>query len=114
MESSKNSGQNFSLLQDMLKQVPSGLLGGTDQAGKVEELQMNAQAAQLQNIHVNPRHPEAWTKQLEEISKEIYPILEWHDEIMKSITEFIDQIPILPQLIEQLTGMKSTLQESPG
>ena len=101
------------MLQDLLQQVPSGLLGGTDQSGKVEELQMNAQAAQLQNIHIDPRQPEAWTKQLEEISKEIYPILEWHDDIMKSITEFIDQIPILPQLIEQLTGMKCIIKESP-
>ena len=65
---------------------------------------MNAQAAQLQNTHITPRQPEAWTRQLQEVSKQIAPIIEWHDEIMQSITETIEKIPILPDLIEQLTG----------
>ncbi|MCJ1248121.1 hypothetical protein MMC30_005336 [Trapelia coarctata] len=101
-ESSQNSGQNVSVLEDLLKQLPSGLLGNSDQANKVEELQANAQAAQMQNTHISPREPEAWTRQLQEITKQIYPIIEWHDELMKSITEFIEKIPILPDLIDQL------------
>lgn len=97
------SGQgNVSILQDLLKQVPSGLFGGKDEAGKADELQQNAQAAQLQNTHITPRQPEEWTRQLQEISKQIYPILEWHDEIMQSVTETIEKIPILPALIEQI------------
>ncbi|MCJ1309659.1 hypothetical protein MMC25_003319 [Agyrium rufum] len=99
---SQNNLSNVSLLQDLLNQVPSGLFGGEDQAGKVDELQANATAAQMQNMHVSPRQPEAWARQLQEISKQIAPILEWHDEIIKSITEFIEKIPILPQLIEQI------------
>ncbi|KAI9837004.1 MAG: hypothetical protein M1819_000653 [Sarea resinae] len=95
-------GENTSILQDLLSQLPSGLFGGKDQAGKVDELQANAQAAQMQNLHVTPRQPEAFTKQLDEVSKQIYPILEWHDDIMQSITEAIEKIPVLPDLIEQI------------
>lgn len=87
--------------------MPSGLLGGNDPAGKADELQSNAQAAQLQNTHITPREPEAFTRQLKEITKQIYPVLEWHDDIMKSITETIEKIPILPTLIEQLQGQRS-------
>ena len=102
IQSSQNSGQNISLLKDLLGQVPSGLFGGKDEASKVDELETSAQAAQMQNVHITPRQPEEWTRQLQQVSKQIYPILEWHDELMKSITEFIEKIPILPQLIEQL------------
>lgn len=84
--------------------MPSGLFGSNDPAGKADELQSNAQAAQLQNTHITPREPEAFTEQLREITKQIYPVLEWHDDIMKSITETIEKIPILPTLIEQLQG----------
>ena len=56
----------------------------------------------MQNTHITPREPEEWTKQLQEVSKQIYPILEWHDEVMQSITKTIEDIPILPNLIEQI------------
>ncbi|KAI9876581.1 MAG: hypothetical protein M1830_006181 [Pleopsidium flavum] len=103
IQQSQDSGQgNVSMLQSLLSQVPSGLFGGKDQAGKADELQMNAQAAQMQNTHITPRQPEQWTQQLEEVSKQIYPILEWHDEIMQSITETIENIPMLPDLVEQI------------
>ena len=59
-------------------------------------------AAQMQQTHISPREPEAWTRQLQEVQKQIYPILEWHDEMMQSITEAIEKIPVLPQLIENL------------
>ncbi|KAL9030679.1 MAG: hypothetical protein Q9196_001224 [Gyalolechia fulgens] len=102
IEQSQNNGNNTSMLQDLLNQVPSGLFGGKDQAGKADELQMNAQSAQIENTHISPREPEAWTLQLQECQRQIYPILEWHDEMMQSITEAIEKIPILPDLIEQL------------
>ncbi|MCJ1425485.1 hypothetical protein MMC29_003384 [Sticta canariensis] len=102
-QQSQNSGQgSSSILQDLLNQVPSGLFGDKDQAGKADELKANAQAAQLQNTHITPREPEAFTLQLQEVTRQIYPILEWHDEIMQSITETIEKIPVLPTLIEQL------------
>lgn len=103
MEQSQNQG-NQSLLQDILNQVPSGLFGGKDQAGKADELQANAQAAQMEHTHISPREPEAFVREVEQIRKEVYPILEWHDEMMQSITEAIEKIPVLPALIEQLQG----------
>jgi hypothetical protein len=92
------------VLQDLLNQVPSGLFGDKDEAGKVDELKANSQATRLQNTHITPREPEEWTNYLGDVSKQIYPILEWHDEIMQSITETIENIPVLPTLLEQLQG----------
>ncbi|KAI9719377.1 MAG: hypothetical protein M1812_003448 [Candelaria pacifica] len=92
--------ENSSIVQDLLNQLPSGLFGGKDEAGKADELQANAQAAQMANTHITPREPEAFTQQLDGIKKQIYPILEWHDELMQSINETIEKIPILPDLLE--------------
>ncbi|KAI9705812.1 MAG: hypothetical protein M1836_005218 [Candelina mexicana] len=98
----QSQGQgNSSIVQDLLNQLPSGLFGGKDEAGKADELQANAQAAQMANTHITPREPEAFTQQLNEIQKQIYPILEWHDELMQSINETIEKIPILPDLLEK-------------
>ncbi|KAL9125841.1 MAG: hypothetical protein Q9217_005016 [Psora testacea] len=98
-----NSGQNnSSVLQDLLNQLPSGLFGDKDQAATANELQANATAAQMQQTQISPRQPEAWTRQLQDVQKQLYPILEWHDEMMQSITEAIEKIPVLPQLIENL------------
>ncbi|KAF2093381.1 Het-C-domain-containing protein, partial [Rhizodiscina lignyota] len=93
---------NTSLLKELLSQLPSGLFGGEDQAGKADELQANAAAAQMQNMHISPKQPEEWTEMLANVSKQIYPILEFHDNIMGSITETIEKIPILPDLLESL------------
>jgi hypothetical protein len=99
----QNSGRtNTSVLQGLLSSVPAGLFGGKDQAGKVSELQTNAAAAEMSQMHVSPRQPEAFTRKMQEVAKEIYPIIQWHDEIMQSITQAIENIPILPDLIEQI------------
>jgi hypothetical protein len=39
---------------------------------------------------------------MQQVAKEIYPIIQWHDEIMQSITEAIEKIPVLPDLIENI------------
>ena len=54
------------------------------------------------NIQITPKEPEAFTEQIGELVKQIYPIMEFHDEIMQSIAEFIEKIPILPDLIEEI------------
>lgn len=101
--SMQNSGSaNTSILQGLLSSVPSGIFGSSDQAGKVNELQANAAAAQMSQMHVSPRQPEAFTRQMQQVAKEIYPIIQWHDEIMQSITEAIEKIPVLPDLIENI------------
>ncbi|KIY02468.1 uncharacterized protein Z520_02607 [Fonsecaea multimorphosa CBS 102226] len=98
----QNGSQDNSILQDLLNKLPSGLFGGKDQAGKANELQQNALNHQMQNAHITPRQPEQWTRYLDDVQRQIYPIIEWHDEIMQSITETIEKIPILPDLIEQI------------
>lgn len=98
----QSQGQDTSVLRRLLSALPSGMFGGKDQAAKVDELQANATAAQMNNMNLSPRQPEAWTRQLNQMTKEIYPIIEFHDNIMKGITETIEKLPILPDLIEQL------------
>lgn len=100
MENGSRSDNSF--LKELLSSVPSGLFGGKDQAGKADELQANATAAQMSQMHVSPRQPEAFTRQMQQVSQQIYPIIQWHDELMQKITEAIEKIPVLPDLIEKL------------
>lgn len=96
-----------SLLKDLLDKLPPGLFGDADQKGKADALQANAQAAQLENMHISPKDPEEFTHQMEEITKQIYPLFEFHDQIVMSISEAIDKIPVLPEIIEQVQNQVS-------
>ncbi|KIW85058.1 hypothetical protein Z517_00446 [Fonsecaea pedrosoi CBS 271.37] len=98
----QSGNQDNSILQDLLNKLPSGVFGGKDQAGKANELKQNALNQQMQNSRITPRQPEQWARYLADVQKQIYPIIEWHDDIMKSIAETIEKIPILPDLIDQI------------
>ncbi|KAF2637347.1 Het-C-domain-containing protein [Massarina eburnea CBS 473.64] len=98
---------NKSTIKDLLSQLPDGIFGGKDQAGKADELEQNAQAAQMQNMQISPKDPEEFTQQIDELVKQIYPVMEFHDEIMMSIEEFIENIPVLPDLIENIQSQIS-------
>lgn len=100
--SNSQNKENASMIKDLLSQLPEGLFGGKDQAGKAEDLEHNSQAAQMGNLEITPKEPEAFMQQMGEMVKQIYPIMEWHDEVMQSIAEFIENIPILPDLIENV------------
>ncbi|KAJ4513112.1 hypothetical protein HRR78_002959 [Exophiala dermatitidis] len=102
MQQFANGDQDKSILQDLLNKLPSGIFGGKDEAGKANELQQNSLNQQMQNTRVSPREPEEWTRYIMDVQKQILPIIEWHDEILKAITETIEKIPILPDLIEQI------------
>lgn len=102
MTQAQSSQGDTSMLQDLLDKVPDGIFGGQNESQKADDLKQNAQAHQMQNTRISPRQPEEWLNYINDAQKQIYPILEWHDEIMKSVTETIDAIPILPDLIEQL------------
>ena len=79
---SSSEGQgNPSIIKDLLDKLPSGLFGGKNESGKVDELQANSAAAKMNNMQITPKQPEAWTRQLQDISEQIYPILEYHDEV---------------------------------
>lgn len=91
-----------SLLQDLLDKVPEGILGGSNQKDKMDEFKAQAEDAKEHNQNISPREPEEWTRYLDEVQRQIYPVLEWHDEILKAINEAIEKIPVLPELIEQI------------
>jgi len=104
LEGTMQNGTNAdtSFLKEILSKIPDGLLGGDDEGSKADKLRINATTAQMNQTRVSPREPEAFTRQMQEYVKNIYPIMEWHDDIMKKISSAIDKIPILPELIEQL------------
>ncbi|KAL6252659.1 hypothetical protein RBB50_000378 [Rhinocladiella similis] len=102
MQQYQGMNNDGSILQDLLNKVPSGIFGGKDEAGKADELKQNSVNHQMQNTRISPRQPEEWAQYLADVQKQIYPIIEWHDEIMQSITETIEKIPILPDLIENI------------
>jgi hypothetical protein len=94
--------ENKSKIKDLLSQLPDGIFGGKDQAGKADELEQSSNAAAMGNMRVSPKEPEEFTQQIGELVKQIYPIMEFHDDIMRSIAMFIEKVPILPDLIEQI------------
>ncbi|MBA7490541.1 hypothetical protein ES702_01079 [subsurface metagenome] len=102
LQQAQQQGQNSSVIQDLLKNLPDGIFGGKDEAGKADELKTNAAQAAMANSQISPREPEEWLQYINDVQKQIYPIIEWHDEIMQSITETIDKIPILPDIIEKV------------
>lgn len=100
MEQGKNA--DTSALKDILDKIPSGIFGDNDPAGKADELQENATAAQMNQVRVSPLEPEEFTQQMLEVQAQIKPIIQWHDDIMHSISDAIEEIPVLPDLIEQV------------
>jgi hypothetical protein len=56
------------------------------------------------SLHVSLRNGQ---DTLEDIQNQIRPILEFHDNLMKGITEFIEKIPILPALLDQISSQIS-------
>lgn len=104
LEGTLQQSQNTdtSLLRNLLDKIPDGLFGGDDKKGKMEELQNNANSAQMEQTSISPRDPEEYTLYIQNVFKQIMPAIEFHDEILQAITEEIEKIPILPKIIEQL------------
>ncbi|CAK7275464.1 hypothetical protein SEPCBS57363_006696 [Sporothrix epigloea] len=109
LEGTLQSSQNndTSLLASVLDMIPDGIFGSGDKKGKMQDIQANAAAAQMQQMSVSPRQPEEYTLYIQNIFKQIMPAIEFHDEILQKITEAIEEIPVLPQLVEQLEDQLS-------
>ncbi|KAJ5558118.1 Heterokaryon incompatibility Het-C [Penicillium sp. DV-2018c] len=100
---SQDSDSSQSFLQTLLSKIPDGLLGDdTNQTDQMDEFKHKADDARHDGQTVNPREPEEWTTYLENVQKEIYPVLEWHDQLLQKVSEVIEKIPVLPDLIEQI------------
>lgn len=103
----QSSQGDTSILRNLLDKIPSGLFGGDDKKGKMEELQNNANAAQMEQTSISPRDPEEYTVYIRNIFQQIMPAIQFHDEILQKISEQIEKIPILPKIIEQLEDQLS-------
>ncbi|KAL2178775.1 heterokaryon incompatibility protein Het-C-domain-containing protein [Thermothelomyces heterothallicus CBS 202.75] len=102
----QSSNNDTSLLRDLLDKIPDGLLGGNNKS-KLDDIQSNAQAAQMENLSVSPREPEELTRYVQEVFRQIMPAIEFHDQLLQDISEAIDKIPVLPKIVEQLEEQMS-------
>ncbi|PHH88619.1 hypothetical protein CDD83_7290 [Cordyceps sp. RAO-2017] len=100
LQESKNA--DTSVLRDLLDKIPDGLFGDKNQSARIDEIQSNASSAQIQNMSVSPRDPEEFTLYVRQIYSQVMPVIQFHDDIMKGITNAVEKIPVLPKIIEQL------------
>lgn len=109
LENTMQSGSQAdnSMLKELLNSIPSGIFGDKDEAASADKLQADALAAQMDQTHVSPREPEAFTHQMRQVAQQIYPVIQWHDETMQTISSAIEKIPVLPELIEQVQNQIS-------
>ncbi|KAI1209245.1 Het-C-domain-containing protein [Annulohypoxylon truncatum] len=104
----ENSRKNdTSIIEGLLDKIPDGILGGDDKKQKMESIQSNATNAQMANTSISPREPEEFTQYIQQVFQQIMPAIEFHDELLKGISEAIEKIPILPQIVEQLEDQMS-------
>ncbi|KAI1136015.1 Het-C-domain-containing protein [Hypoxylon sp. FL0543] len=105
----ENSRKNdTSILEGLIDKIPDGIFGGgDDKKQKLETIQSNAANAQMANTSISPREPEEFTRYVQEVFQQVMPAIEFHDELLKGISEAIEKIPILPQLIEQIEDQMS-------
>lgn len=100
---SQDGPPSESFIQDLLEKIPDGLIGDSDnQKDKMNEFKAQSQSAKENPPDVSPREPEEWTRYLDDVHQQMYPIIEWHDDIIKSINKAIEKIPVLPELVEQI------------
>lgn len=83
----RESKGDTSLLKELLDKIPKAIFDGKNQASRADDLRTKATTAQMGQAHISPRQPEEFTRQLQGITRQIYPIIEWHDDVIKSITK---------------------------
>ncbi|KAF8429678.1 heterokaryon incompatibility protein Het-C-domain-containing protein [Tirmania nivea] len=98
-----------SKLREILDIIPFGLLGlgDSDFSNQAQEIQEQSDAKEMEtkgNISSSNQTIEQIRERARTTAKEIYPILEFHDKVMKAITEGIDKIPGAAELMENLAG----------
>lgn len=109
---SERSGQK-SVLQGLLQQIPN--LGGL--SGDADRLEAQSNAKEMENMHIAPQKsrgpagagavpPSAGFDPVK-TARDIYPILEFRDKVMRSIEEAIERIPGLSALVEKISDTLS-------
>ncbi|CAZ80441.1 unnamed protein product [Tuber melanosporum] len=105
---SERSGQK-SVLQGLLQQIPN--LGGL--SGDADRLEAQSNAKEMENMHISPQQsrgpagagavPLSGGFDPAKTARDIYPILEFRDKVMRCIEETIEQIPGLSALVEKIS-----------
>ncbi|KAJ6256476.1 hypothetical protein Dda_8338 [Drechslerella dactyloides] len=99
----QNTSKNDdSVIENLLDSIPDGLFNKGDKKNKMHDIESNAANSQMQNMSVSPRDPEEFTKYVQQVFAQIMPAIEFHDDLIKGISEAIDKLPILPKILEQL------------
>lgn len=98
-----------SQLREILDIIPFGLLGlgDSDFSNQAQKIQEQSDAKEMEtkgNISTSNPTIDQISERARTTAKEIYPILEFHDKVMKAITEGIDKIPGAAELMENLAG----------
>ncbi|RPB24493.1 Het-C-domain-containing protein [Terfezia boudieri ATCC MYA-4762] len=98
-----------SKLRDILDIIPFGLLGlgDSDFSNQAQTIQEQSDAKEMEskgNISSSNPTIDQIRERARITAKEIYPILEFHDKVIKAITEGIDKIPGATELMENLAG----------
>ena len=102
---SEKSGQG-SVLKDLLRQMAgTGVLGG-DAARDVDRLEQESNAQEMANLSMGAKQDPSAFNPLETIRK-IYPILEFRDNIVRSIEAAIEKVPGLTALVENISDTLS-------
>ncbi|KAL2156825.1 hypothetical protein VTH06DRAFT_4366 [Thermothelomyces fergusii] len=102
----QSSNSDTSMLRDLLDMIPEGILGDSDKS-KLDDIQSNAEAAQMENMTISPREPEELTLYVQNVFRQVMPAIEFHDQVIKKISKTIDKIPVLPKIVEQLEEQMS-------
>jgi hypothetical protein len=102
-----------SILKEILDHVPWDLLGDNKpDPSKADELKAAA-SAKAEETKQNPLDPNATLggvnieqakQQAEQTLKDMYPILEFHDQILKGVNKLISKVPGLDDLLENMSG----------
>lgn len=109
-EQQSQDGGTTSTLKGILDNIPFGLLGlgdsnFGDQANKIQDDANNKQSDQgEQSKKIAGMDVNELKTQAAQTMKEIYPIMEFHDKVMKAMSQAIDKIPGASELLENLTG----------
>ncbi|KAK0117884.1 hypothetical protein ONS95_012203 [Cadophora gregata] len=115
-KASQDDEQNdqTSVLKSILDRVPWDMLESDNKPdpSKADELKQAA-AAKKEETAQHPLDPNASLggvnieeakAQAQQTLKDMYPILEFHDQVMKGVTEVISKVPGLDELLENMTG----------
>ncbi|KAK6516934.1 hypothetical protein TWF506_006814 [Arthrobotrys conoides] len=86
-----------SVLQDVFNMIPNG----GDKKNKMNEIQDNAHNSQMENASISPRDPEEFTQYAQNVFRQIMPAIEFHDNLMKDLSKFVESIPLLGKILER-------------